>query len=177
VDLLNQVDWNAGLYDPGLSPVKSNYNMTLTYACIALNQRWVTAKEEDLNSFSIADLKDLSSHQLNEFLAQVLQKAPLPLGHIKQMQEVYNFNAVKNSEMRFRGLWLCILSKWEEAILLALKLATEQRRMKVTPSLFKDLTAFHRSHDKAGCTYQEHKASMHPLSAMLGERSESGLRN
>lgn len=32
------------------------------------------AKEEDLNLFSIADLKDLSSHQLNEFLAQVLQK-------------------------------------------------------------------------------------------------------
>lgn len=37
-------------------------------------RRLFQAKEEDLNLFSIADLKDLSSHQLNEFLAQVLQK-------------------------------------------------------------------------------------------------------
>ncbi|EGW08381.1 Leukotriene A-4 hydrolase [Cricetulus griseus] len=132
VDLLNQVDWNAWLYSPGLPPVKPNYDMTLTNACIALSQRWVTAKEEDLSSFSISDLKDLSSHQLNEFLAQVLQKAPLPLGHIKRMQEVYNFNAINNSEIRFR-----------------------------------DLAAFDKSHDQAVRAYQEHKASMHPVTAML----------
>ncbi|XP_021060252.1 leukotriene A-4 hydrolase isoform X2 [Mus pahari] len=83
VDLLNQVDWNAWLYAPGLPPVKPNYDVTLTNACIALSQRWVTAKEEDLNTFSIADLKDLSSHQLNEFLAQVLQKMVTALHSIE----------------------------------------------------------------------------------------------
>ncbi|EDM16914.1 leukotriene A4 hydrolase, isoform CRA_b [Rattus norvegicus] len=83
VDLLNQVDWNAWLYAPGLPPVKPNYDVTLTNACIALSQRWVTAKEEDLNSFSIEDLKDLSSHQLNEFLAQVLQKMVTALHSIE----------------------------------------------------------------------------------------------
>uniref|UniRef100_A0A4X1SMY1 Leukotriene A-4 hydrolase n=1 Tax=Sus scrofa TaxID=9823 RepID=A0A4X1SMY1_PIG len=167
VDLLNQVDWSAWLYSPGLPPVKPNYDMTLTNACIALSQRWITAKEDDLNSFSSADLKDFSSHQLNEFLAQMLQKAPLPLGHIKRMQEVYNFNAINNSEIRFRWLRLCIQSKWEEAIPLALKMATEQGRMKFTRPLFKDLAAFEKSHDLAISTYQEHKASMHPVTAML----------
>ncbi|KAG8513983.1 Leukotriene A-4 hydrolase [Galemys pyrenaicus] len=132
VDLLNQVDWNAWLHSPGMPPVKPNYDMTLTNACIALGQRWITAKEEDLNSFSVADLKDLSSHQLNEFLAQMLQRAPLPLGHIKRMQEVYNFNAINNSEIRFR-----------------------------------DLAAFDKSHEQAIRTYREHKASMHPVTAML----------
>ncbi|KAK2102389.1 Leukotriene A-4 hydrolase [Saguinus oedipus] len=132
VDVLNQVDWNAWLYSPGLPPIKPNYDMTLTNACIALSQRWITAKEDDLNSFNATDLKDLSSHQLNEFLAQMLQKAPLPLGHIKRMQEVYNFNAINNSEIRFR-----------------------------------DLAAFDKSHDQAVRTYQEHKASMHPVTAML----------
>ncbi|XP_012874414.1 PREDICTED: leukotriene A-4 hydrolase [Dipodomys ordii] len=167
VDVLNQVDWNAWLYSPGLPPVKPNYDMTLTNACIALSQRWITAKEEDLSSFNAADLKDLSSHQLNEFLAQMLQRAPLPLGHIKRMQEVYNFNAINNSEIRFRWLRLCIQSKWEEAIPLALKMATEQGRMKFTRPLFKDLAAFDKSHDQAIRTYQEHKASMHPVTAML----------
>uniref|UniRef100_A0A2K6C8B3 Leukotriene A(4) hydrolase n=1 Tax=Macaca nemestrina TaxID=9545 RepID=A0A2K6C8B3_MACNE len=167
VDVLNQVDWNAWLYSPGLPPIKPNYDMTLTNACIALSQRWITAKEEDLNSFNATDLKDLSSHQLNEFLAQMLQRAPLPLGHIKRMQEVYNFNAINNSEIRFRWLRLCIQSKWEDAIPLALKMATEQGRMKFTRPLFKDLTAFDKSHDQAVRTYQEHKASMHPVTAML----------
>ncbi|XP_060021065.1 leukotriene A-4 hydrolase isoform X2 [Lagenorhynchus albirostris] len=167
VDILNQVDWNAWLYSPGLPPVKPNYDMTLTNACIALSQRWITGKEDDLNSFSSADLKDFSSHQVNEFLAQMLQKAPLPLGHIKRMQEVYNFNAINNSEIRFRWLRLCIQSKWEEAIPLALKMATEQGRMKFTRPLFKDLAAFDKSHDRAIRTYQEHKACMHPVTAML----------
>lgn len=142
--------------------MKPNYDMTLTNACIALSQRWITAKEDDLNSFSSADLKDFSSHQLNEFLAQMLQKAPLPLGHIKRMQEVYNFNAINNSEIRFRWLRLCIQSKWEEAIPLALKMATEQGRMKFTRPLFKDLAAFEKSHDLAISTYQEHKAVCTP---------------
>uniref|UniRef100_A0A2K5C3T8 Leukotriene A(4) hydrolase n=1 Tax=Aotus nancymaae TaxID=37293 RepID=A0A2K5C3T8_AOTNA len=144
-----------------------SYDMTLTNACIALSQRWITAKEDDLNSFNATDLKDLSSHQLNEFLAQMLQKAPLPLGHIKRMQEVYNFNAINNSEIRFRWLRLCIQSKWEDAIPLALKMATEQGRMKFTRPLFKDLAAFDKSQDQAVRTYQEHKASMHPVTAML----------
>ncbi|KAF4022558.1 hypothetical protein G4228_014469 [Cervus hanglu yarkandensis] len=100
VDILNQVDWNTWLYSPGLPPVKPNYDMTLTNACIALSQRWITA--------------------------------PLPLGHIQRMQAVYNFNAINNSEIRFR-----------------------------------DLAAFDKSHDQAVRTYQEHKASMHPVTAML----------
>nr|CAI9694391.1 unnamed protein product [Rangifer tarandus platyrhynchus] len=167
VDILNQVDWNTWLYSPGLPPVKPNYDMTLTNACIALSQRWITATDDDLNSFSSADLKDFSSHQVNEFLAQMLQSAPLPLGHIQRMQAVYNFNAINNSEIRFRWLRLCIQSKWEEAIPLALKMATEQGRMKFTRPLFKDLAAFDKSHDQAVRTYQEHKASMHPVTAML----------
>ncbi|XP_027448259.1 leukotriene A-4 hydrolase isoform X2 [Zalophus californianus] len=167
VDLLNQVDWTTWLYSPGMPPVKPNYDMTLTNACIALSQRWMTAKEDDLNSFTSGDLKDLSSHQLNEFLAQMLQRAPLPLGHIKRMQEVYNLNAINNSEIRFRWLRLCIQSKWEEAIPLALKMATEQGRMKFTRPLFKDLAAFDKSHHQAVQTYQGHKASMHPVTAML----------
>uniref|UniRef100_A0A2K6ULT7 Leukotriene A-4 hydrolase n=1 Tax=Saimiri boliviensis boliviensis TaxID=39432 RepID=A0A2K6ULT7_SAIBB len=59
------------------------YDMTLTNACIALSQRWITAKEDDLNSFNATDLKDLSSHQLNEFLAQTLQKMAAALHSIQ----------------------------------------------------------------------------------------------
>nr|XP_008176974.1 leukotriene A-4 hydrolase [Chrysemys picta bellii] len=167
VDVLNKVDWNAWMHTPGMPPVKPTYDMTLSNPCVALSQRWTKAKESDLCSFSSADLKDLSSHQLTEFLALLLLEAPLPVSHVKRMQEVYNFNAVNNSEIRFRWLRLCIQAKWEEAIPLALKMATEQGRMKFTRPLFRDLYNFEKSCDQAVSSFMQHRARMHPVAAML----------
>ncbi|CAM4497609.1 unnamed protein product [Lepidochelys kempii] len=167
VDVLNKVDWNAWMHTPGMPPVKPTYDMTLSNACVALSQRWSKAKESDLCSFSSADIKDLSSHQLIEFLALLLLDAPLPLSHVKQMQEVYNFNAVNNSEIRFRWLRVCIQAKWEEAIPLALKMATEQGRMKFTRPLFRDLYNFEKSRDQVVSSFMQHRARMHPVAAML----------
>uniref|UniRef100_A0A8C4VHF1 Leukotriene A(4) hydrolase n=1 Tax=Gopherus evgoodei TaxID=1825980 RepID=A0A8C4VHF1_9SAUR len=167
VDVLNKVDWNAWMHTPGMPPVKPTYDMTLSNACVDLSQRWIKAKEGDLCSFSSADLKDLSSHQLIEFLALLLLEAPLPVSHVKRMQEVYNFNAVNNSEIRFRWLRLCIQAKWEEAIPLALKMATEQGRMKFTRPLFRDLYNFEKSRDQAVSSFMQHRVCMHPVAAML----------
>ncbi|RLW06498.1 hypothetical protein DV515_00004606 [Chloebia gouldiae] len=167
VDILDKVDWNSWFHAPGMPPVKPTYDMTLSNACIALSQRWIQAKESDLSSFSSADLKEMSSHQLIEFLALLLLEAPLPLSHVQRMQEVYNFNAISNSEIRFRWLRLCIRSRWEEAIPLALKMATDQGRMKFTRPLFRDLYNFDKSQDLAVKTFLEHRASMHPVTSML----------
>ncbi|KAJ7410804.1 Leukotriene A-4 hydrolase [Pitangus sulphuratus] len=167
VDVLDKVDWNSWLHAPGMPPVKPTYDMTLANACVALSQRWIEAKESDLGSFNSADLKEMSSHQLIEFLALLLLEAPLPLSHVKRMQEVYDFNAIHNSEIRFRWLRLCIRSKWEEAIPLALKMATDQGRIKFTRPLFRDLYSFVKSRDLAVKTFLEHRPSMHPVTSML----------
>ncbi|KAJ6656381.1 hypothetical protein lerEdw1_003884 [Lerista edwardsae] len=167
VDLLDKVDWNAWMNTPGMPPVKPTYDMTLSNACLALSQRWIKATENDLDCFSSADIKDLSSHQLIEFLALLLLADPLPVSHVRKMQEVYNFNAVNNSEIRFRWLRLCIQAQWEDAIPLALKMATEQGRMKFTRPLFRDLYKFEKSRDQAVAAFHQHKASMHPVTAML----------
>uniref|UniRef100_A0A8B9PDU6 Leukotriene A-4 hydrolase n=1 Tax=Apteryx owenii TaxID=8824 RepID=A0A8B9PDU6_APTOW len=145
VDVLDKVDWNSWLHAPGMPPVKPI----------------------DLCTFNSADLKGMSSHQLIEFLALLLLEAPLPVSHVKRMQEVYNFNAITNSEIRFRWLRLCIQAKWEEAIPLALKMATDQGRMKFTRPLFRDLYSFDKSRDLAVKTFLEHRACMHPVTSML----------
>ena len=53
------------------------------------------------------------------------------------MDEVYAFSEVKNSEIRFRWLRLCLRAHVESAIDAALKMATEQGRMKFTRPLFR----------------------------------------
>ncbi|XP_064011022.1 leukotriene A-4 hydrolase [Pogoniulus pusillus] len=170
VDVLDKVDWNSWFHAPGMPPAKPKYDTTLADACVALCERWVKAKEGDLGSFSSEDLKEMSSHQLIEFLVLLLLQPPLPLSHVQRMQQVYNFNAVNNSEIRLRWLRLCLKSKWEEAIPLALKMATEQGRMKFTRPLFRDLYNFDKSRDLAVQTFLEHRASMHPVTAMLVAR-------
>ncbi|XP_062989817.1 leukotriene A-4 hydrolase [Elgaria multicarinata webbii] len=167
VDVLDTVNWNAWMNAAGMPPVKPTYDTTLSNACSALCQRWIKATESNLNSFSSADIAEMSSHQHIEFLALLLLEDPLPVSHVRQMQQVYNFNAVNNSEIRFRWLRLCIQAKWEDAIPLALKMATEQGRMKFTRPLFKDLYKFDKSRDQAISVFQQHKASMHPVTEKL----------
>ncbi|MBN3288325.1 LKHA4 hydrolase, partial [Polyodon spathula] len=125
------------------------------------------ASEADLSSFSAADLQKLSSHQVIEFLALLLHEDPIPLSHVKRMQEVYNLNAVKNSEIRFRWLRVCVLAKWEEAVPLAMQMATEQGRMKFTRPLFRELYKFDKYREQAVSTFLKCRSSMHPVTAML----------
>ncbi|KAM4676140.1 leukotriene A-4 hydrolase [Discoglossus pictus] len=167
VDILDKVDWNGWMHTPGMPPVKPQYDMTLANACIALSNRWVKAKESDLSSFSSDDLKELSSHQQIELLTLLLLEKPLSISHVKRMQEVYNYNEVKNSEIRFRWLRLCIQAKWEEVIPLALKMATEQGRMKFTRPLYRDLYNFDTARELAVSTFLKNRAAMHPVTAML----------
>uniref|UniRef100_A0A8C1MF70 Leukotriene A4 hydrolase n=1 Tax=Cyprinus carpio TaxID=7962 RepID=A0A8C1MF70_CYPCA len=166
VDILNKVDWNAWMHTPGMAPVKPKYDTTMADACTALCQRWVKAKEEDLASFTEEDVKKLKSPQLIEFMALLLQE-PLPLSHVKKMQEVYQLNSVKNAEVRFRWLRICVRAHWEEAVPLALKMATEQGRMKFTRPLFKEVYNFSKYSDKALNTFKENRGALHPVTAML----------
>ncbi|XP_014898855.1 leukotriene A-4 hydrolase [Poecilia latipinna] len=165
VDILNKVDWNGWMFTPGMPPVKPQYDTTLADACIALTQRWIKAK--DLNVFSQSDVKTLSSHQLIEFLSLLLQEEPLPLSHVKRMQDVYDLNASTNSEIRFRWLRLCVRCQWEEAVPLALKMATEQGRMKFTRPLFREVFNFEKYREEAVRVFLAHRAAMHPVTSGL----------
>ncbi|MGH0121603.1 UNVERIFIED_CONTAM: hypothetical protein FKN15_006580 [Acipenser sinensis] len=167
VDILNKVDWNGWMHTPGMPPVKTQYDTTLADACIALCKRWIKASEADLSSFSAADLQKLSSHQVIEFLALLLHEDPIPLSHVKRMQEVYNLNAVKNSEIRFRWLRVCVRAKWEEAVPLAFLMATEQGRMKFTRPLFRELYNFDKYREQTVSTFLKCRSAMHAVTAML----------
>ncbi|KAK6488104.1 leukotriene A-4 hydrolase-like [Huso huso] len=167
VDILNKVDWNGWMHTPGMPPVKPQYDTTLADACIALCKRWIKASKADLSSFSAADLQKLSSHQVIEFLALLLPEDPIPLSHVKRMQEVYNLNAVKNSEIRFRWLRVCVRAKWEEAVPLAFQMATEQGRMKFTRPLFRELYNFDKYREQTVSTFLKCRSAMHSVTATL----------
>ncbi|XP_061618648.1 leukotriene A-4 hydrolase [Phyllopteryx taeniolatus] len=168
MEVLNKVDWNAWMFTPGMPPVQPHYDTTLADACIALCRRWRQAKDqEDLSSFSASDVKTLSSHQLIEFLSLLLQEEALPLSHVKKMQEVYDLDGRMNSEVRFRWLRLCVRSRCEEAVPAALRMATEQGRMKFTRPLFREVFNFEKYREEAVRVFLAHRAAMHPVTSGL----------
>ncbi|XP_078716937.1 leukotriene A-4 hydrolase [Lampetra fluviatilis] len=166
-DVLQAVDWKAWIYSPGMPPVKLQYDTTLADACSALAARWSQTKDVDLASFNADDLKDFSSNQKVEFLALLLLQPALPVKSLQRMEEVYKLNSVKNSEIRFRWLRLGLRARWEEAIPLALRMATEQGRMKFTRPLFRDLFAYEAAHGRAIAAFQAARATMHPVTGTL----------
>lgn len=182
VDILNKVDWNAWMHTPGMPPVKNQYDTTMADACIALSEKWTKATENDLDGFLESDIRALSSHQIIEFLSILLQEDPLPVTHLRKMQDLYNMNSYENSEIRARWLRLCVRSKWEDMVPLALKMATDQGRLKFTRPLFREVYTFQKYSDEAKRVFLAHRAEMHPVTAALvakdlhvGQTQSSGL--
>ena len=56
---------------------------------------------------------------------------------VAKMQKLYNFNAVNNSEIKFRWIRLGLRSKWDDAIPLAVQMVTEQGRMKFLRPIYR----------------------------------------
>ena len=65
---------------------RSRYDTTISDACSALAKKWSTTSDDDLSCFSADDLKSLSSYQIKEVLAQLLEEVRKKTGtrnHIK----------------------------------------------------------------------------------------------
>uniref|UniRef100_H3BAN2 Leukotriene A4 hydrolase n=1 Tax=Latimeria chalumnae TaxID=7897 RepID=H3BAN2_LATCH len=155
------------LYMPTVPPCKGRYDTTLADACITLCQRWSKATESDLSSFTAADLEKMSSHQKVEFLALLLLEVGVKIEKFKRFNSYYNIYTTQSSFIKFRWLRLCIRARWEEAIPLAVQMATEQGRMKFTRPLFRDLYNFDKSRELAVSTFLKHRSCMHPVTALL----------
>jgi hypothetical protein len=78
------------------------YDSSLEEVCIDLCNKWLEWDADSTCPFSPVDIKKMSSGQVQEFLAQLLEKKPLCVAKLQAMENTYKFNSVVNSEIRFR---------------------------------------------------------------------------
>ena len=167
-DLLNGVDWNTWFYEVGMPPVKPVYDESLAVPCQQLCDRWSAASDGDLSQFSANDIQSLTSDQTKMFVYKVfLLESPVSLVKVKKMEELYKFNAVKNSEIRLKWLLLCLKVQWEDSIQYALKFINEQGRMKFVRPLYRALYAWEGARDTAIKNFRSHRPEMHTTTAEL----------
>ena len=73
-----------------------------------------------------------------QFLNELLDEPePLYITKLEKMQELYDLNAYTNSEIRFRWIRLGLQGKWTDAIPRAVKMVTEQGRMKYLKPIYR----------------------------------------
>lgn len=96
-----------------------------------------------------------------EFLNKLLAlENPLNVDVLKQMENLYHFNSVKNSEIKFKWLRLCLKARWEDQISLALNFVNQQGRMKFTRPIYRDLYEWVEARDRAISNFKENKENM-----------------
>jgi len=167
-NLIAEIDWDTWLYAPGMPPYQPKYDTSLVEVCSELKSKWDAWNPQTPSPFSKADLEKFSmeSAQIEEFLSQILDdEKEFSLEKAKAMETAYNFNAMKNSEIRFRWLRLCIKAKWMEQVQLALDFVTEQGRMKFIRPIYRDLYAWEDVRGKTIETFKRNRPSMMYVSA------------
>lgn len=101
--VLNSIDWDTWFYKSGMPPVIPAYNTTLIQACAQLANRWLQWDQNTPSPFKKSDITVLSSNQRIEFLAELLSASEtLSREKLQAMNEAYDFDSVKNAEIRYQ---------------------------------------------------------------------------
>ncbi|XP_013388394.1 leukotriene A-4 hydrolase [Lingula anatina] len=170
VDILDAVDWKAWFNTPGMPPVKPKYNLSLLEPCIKLSQRWAKAEDEDVEKFTDEEWKNLTSIQIPKFLSLLMNEEPMSLEKIERMAVLYGLNKVKNSEIRFLWLRLCIKARYLPAVSRALEFVNEQGRMKFVRPIYRDLYGWEAVRKETVANFLKHRSQMHNIaSTMVGK--------
>jgi len=154
---LSEINWDQWFNTPGMPKYKPNFDESLAKVCIELRERWVNWNVAEPCPFLSSDLENFSSGQKIEFLGQLLEETPLSTEKVTKMEELYKFNAVNNSEIKFRWIRLGLRCKWEDAIPLAIQMVSEQGRMKFLRPIYRDLYNWEEKREVAIQTFNSNK--------------------
>ncbi|KAI5693220.1 hypothetical protein M8J75_011301 [Diaphorina citri] len=157
---IHQIEWDLWLNTTGMPPHIPKYDTSLQDVCNDLANRWISWNHTKETPFSKQDLAAFTPGQKIEFLAILLDKEMYDLPKVKSLQEVYRFNGVRNCEIRFRWLKLCLKARWKEQVPHVIDMVTSQGRMKYVRPLYRELYAWEDTRQTAIDTFKQHRKQM-----------------
>ncbi|XP_071536015.1 leukotriene A-4 hydrolase isoform X2 [Panulirus ornatus] len=166
-DVFDAVDWEAWWHTPGMPPIKPKFDEELAHVCKNLRKRWVEWDPAKKCPFHCDDLRNMTSNQVREWLAQLLEEEPLPVIKLEKMDELYNMSSRNNSEIKFRWLRLGLKAHWNNSVDEALKFVTEQGRMKFVRPIYRDFYEWKEMRQQAVAVYEANKDSMMHVAAYV----------
>jgi len=162
------VDWDKWLYGVGGLPVTVDLETTLRKAASELAQFWVvpgvSAFRPDYTLFSVGQKLSF----FDELLAkQDADPSAITLEVLGQIGTAYNMAAVKNMEIRFRWVRLCVRAGDASILGNALDLVTSQGRMKFTRPVYRDLFKSEFGKQAALDNFKANMPIYHPITLKM----------
>lgn len=158
---LSKIDWEAWLHQPGLPPVIPEYDLTLLKACNEIKEKWVKWNANEPIPLTSEDYESLVTDQKIYLFQQILDlKEVQTVEKLKEIERVFKLADVKNMEIRFRWLRICLQAHWKEKIQDALDLVNEVGRMKYARPIYRDLYAWEEARAKTVENFKENRKYM-----------------
>ncbi|TKR80496.1 hypothetical protein L596_014563 [Steinernema carpocapsae] len=167
-EILDKIDFETWLRQPGIPPNKPKYDETLIEACRNLAKQWTSSA--DVNSITCDGFSAMSSEEKTKVLQCIRAECPLPEQKIKCLAETYKLDKSPNCEILFAYTEIICKSRWLEGLPVALRFITTYGRLKYLKPLFKDLFAWPAARNKAIEQFNKNVPVMHPISVHVIKR-------
>lgn len=164
-DDVDSIDWETWLYAPGMPPVIPDYDKTYCTICDELVGKFLTWDGEDDLPITEDDRKDLTTKQKIYFLQEILEGEAQSVKKLQALSNLFELENVKNSEIKFIWLRICMKARYEEMVHVVLTWINVVGRMKFVRPLYRDLYDWEEMRHKVVENFHANKRNMMHVSS------------
>lgn len=159
---IKEIDWQKWLYGPGMPPVIPMYDKTLANHAEMILNKFLEWNGRDKFPITDQQKSKLTPSQVIYILQMLTdsERPPQSIEKLKALNKVFHFDTVKNSEIKFRWLRICIKAGWEEKAPDAFTWVNSVGRMKFVRPLYRDLYEWESTKQQAVDNFMANKHTM-----------------
>ncbi|KAH1014580.1 hypothetical protein HUJ05_012433 [Dendroctonus ponderosae] len=162
---ISEIDWQSWLSKPGMPPVIPDYDKSLAVICNELADKFTSWDGEGPLPITPEDKNKLSTFQVIYLIQSIFEKPAEPIGKLQALNNVFDFDNVKNAEIKFIWLRIGLKAHWEEKVDPVLKWINVIGRMKFVRPLYRDLYNWEAMRSKAIENFKANRQNMMHVSA------------
>lgn len=160
VEAIQTIAWKTWLYTPGMPLLIPEYDKSLALVCDVLLKKFCTWTGHETCPITAEDSKKLIPEQLIYFLQKLSEAEKQSIHKLKVLSDLFEIEKIKNAEIKFRWLKICVKARWEEKIQDVLDWINVVGRMKFVRPLYRELYQWDISKNRAVENFKANKHQM-----------------
>lgn len=162
---LQEIDWSAWLYNPGMPPVIPDYDTSLAVVCDNIVEKITAWNGDEPAPITLKDKETLSTFQVIYILQKLSETTAQSIVKLKVLSNIFGFDNIKNAEIKFLWFRICLKAHWEEKVDSVFHWINVVGRMKFVRPLYRDLYNWEKTRELALDNFRANKQNMMHVSA------------
>lgn len=150
-----------------MPPIIPDYDISLAVKCNELLDTFYKWNGEGAIPISIDDKDNLSTNQIIYCLQKLSGSEAQNIEKLKRLNELFKFDGVKNAEIKFRWLRICLKAQWEDKVEDALNWINVVGRMKYVRPLYRDLFEWQVTKNRVVDNFKSNRKNMMHVTAYV----------